>query len=130
MDLNVKTNESKKVNCVEDMVGFTMSSVTTEGNYDILRFKSQCGRTFELYHAGDCCEVVTIEDISGDLKDLIGSPLLMSEESTNEAEPKVDAESYTWTFYKFATVKGYVTVRWLGTSNGYYSESVDFREVT
>lgn len=91
------------------------------------------------FHSQDCCESVSIEDIVGDLEDLQGSPLLMVEEySTRDStdtgamletfmilaeEPS--AESYTYTFYKFATIKGYVDVRWFGESNGYYSKNVE-----
>lgn len=111
---------------IEDMVGVTFDEVTqTE---DTLTFKCSEG-SFVFYHSQDCCECVNIESITGDLQDLVGSPILKAEEATNEATPEdhkfeYEPESYTWTFYKFATIKGYVDVRWLGESNGYYSESV------
>jgi hypothetical protein len=93
-------------------------------------FKATDGRVFEFYHEQDCCEFVSIYDICGDLSDLIGLPLLVAEEVTCDEPSGVNCnDSYTWTFYKFATVKGSVTIRWLGESNGYYSESVDFREI-
>ncbi|EQK39795.1 hypothetical protein C672_3655 [[Clostridium] bifermentans ATCC 638] len=84
-----------------------------------------------MYHEQNCCESVYIDEIHGDLNNLIGSEILMAEEIEGESPSEVDSyfESYTWTFYKLATVKGYVTIRWFGESNGYYSESVDFAKV-
>ena len=83
------------------------------------------GGYLHFFHVSNCCEVVQIESIEGDLTDLFSS-LLMCEQVSSENGRVMDYESYTWTFYKFATVKGYVTVRWLGSSNGYYSESVSW----
>ena len=75
-------------------------------------------------------------DIVGDLQDLIGYPLLMAEEVTNAQDENPSGvevpdyqDSFTWTFYKLATIKGYVTISWYGESNGYYNESVSFRVV-
>jgi hypothetical protein len=94
-----------------------------------IEFIAATGETFTMAHSQDCCETVEIDDIVGDLADLIGSPIVRAEERTSDENPKDPSDvtygSFTWTFYELATVKGAVTIKWYGTSNGYYSESVD-----
>ncbi len=118
---------------IEDMVGKTMASVEVVDIDRELVFTTSGGEKYRLYHAQDCCESVYIESIVGDLWDLVGEPLWIAEESTSGENPEGVMEDYqdsfTWTFYKFATRKGYVDVRWYGESNGYYSESVNFEQV-
>jgi hypothetical protein len=121
-----------KIESFSDLKGHTLAQCFAL-NGDELHFVLVGGRHFKLYHNQNCCEGVEIESIVGDLADLIGEPLTMAEEATGATPAdfvfEYEPESYTWTFYKLATRKGYVDVRWLGSSNGYYSESVDFCEV-
>ena len=108
------------------MRGKTFAKVVADG--DEMLFETAHGERFVFGHDQDCCESVYIEDITGDIEDLVGEPLLLVEEVSGETPADFDPDahdSYTWTFYKFATRKGYVDVRWLGESNGYYSERVD-----
>jgi len=108
------------------MLGKTFVQVSGSVGGDEMLFETAQGERFMFAHSQDCCESVRINDITGDLQDLVGSPLLMAEEVRGATEPDEEHyESYTYTFYKFATRKGYVDVRWLGESNGYYSEGVD-----
>ena len=110
---------------IADMVGKVFTSVTEDGNTMV--FENETDR-YVFFHRQDCCESVSINDIAGDLSDLVGEPLLIADEVSGETLVGFEDEyheSVTWTFYKFATRKGYVDVRWLGESNGYYSESVD-----
>ena len=81
---------------------------------------------FKLEHIQDCCESVYIESVVGDLSDLQDSRILRAEEFC--ADDPAAEESGTWTFYKLATRKGYVDIRFYGSSNGYYGESASLIE--
>lgn len=117
----------------EELNGKTLSNVVNNANEEII-FSTVDGERYKLYHPQDCCESVTVEDICGDLDDLIGSPLVEAEEVTSNENPGGEErdyqDSFTWTFYKLRTAKGCVTIRWYGESNGYYSESVYFERVS
>lgn len=117
------------------LVGKTVESIN-QGEYDgsdSLTFNCGDGESFMMYHSQDCCERVSVEDICGDLDDLIGSPILFAEESSQDVAPEgVESETYgerpEWTFYRIRTMKGSVVIRWFGASH-YYSTNVYFAKV-
>lgn len=93
-------------------------------------------------HVQDCCETVYLDDVVGNLDSLLFKPILRAEFKSESARDGDDLptnplckipeylESCTWSFYTLATVRGYVDLRWIGESNGYYSESVDLHFTT
>jgi hypothetical protein len=120
----------------EDLQGKILIDIQGGVGDEEMVFTTSDGKKYRLYHYQDCCEDVSIEDIVGNLNDLINVPLLMAEEVSFENKnpdgvpvPEYHQESFTWTFYKLATIKGYVTIRWYGQSNGCYSEEVSFEEI-
>lgn len=134
-------------NFQESLAGKVLSAVERCGD-DELHFVTVEGDRFKLFHSQDCCESVTLEDVCGDLDDLLGSPLTLVEEVSYSSEKELPTEervrlqierasngqswapdSETWTFYRLGTEKGSVTLRWYGESNGFYSEEVDFARV-
>lgn len=130
----------------ESLLGKTLVSVVN--SEEEVKFVTDDGDIYVQYHDQDCCETVSVDDVIGDLEDLIGSPIIQAEVVSQSGEseygpsysnPKIVSnwpegievpdyvnDSFTWTFYKLATIKGSVTIRWFGSSNGYYSEEVSF----
>lgn len=117
-----------------EVVGKTFESVEglTEGS-DVVYFTFTDGSRYKMFHDQDCCESVSIVDVCGDLEDLIGGLVVEAREDVNTTDTfgrEYLDDSFTWTFYNIQTTKGSVQIRWLGESNGYYSESVDFQLLT
>lgn len=118
---------------IQDLIGKTIYKITGAGkDSDEIMFHCTDSSVYKMYHEQNCCESVTIDDIVGDIDDLIDSPIVRAEEKTSggdNGDPEDDLGSHTYTFYTLATIKGYVDIRWYGTSNGYYSEAVSFEKV-
>jgi len=115
------------------LIGQTVTAIEREPSGEALvRLHLSDGSTMAFIHHQDCCENVWLDDIEGRDEDIIGSPITLAEEVSDTPDKARNAgddyedESFTWTFYRLATVKGYMTLKFYGTSNGYYSESVDF----
>ena len=116
----------------EDLLGKTITNITgCEDGSDEIIFECNHGLfKYRLYHEQCCCESVSVDDVVGDVSDLLNSPILLAEEVSGECgKTEEHGFSYTWTFYKLSTIKGSVTLKWYGESNGYYSESADFEKL-
>jgi len=110
--------------------GLTVTSIDglTKGSEEIIfKVKEFPNSIFKLYHHQECCEDVHLDDFEGAIEDILNTPIIQAEDVSDGVETE-DGDS-NWTFYRILTVKGHMTLKWHGSSNGYYSTNVDFAEV-
>jgi len=116
---------------MSDLVGKTIETIINDDANGAVVFVCATGEKYKFYHSQDCCESVYLAETIGDWDDLIGSPILDAREEQKEVDeenPRPDKYGDAcegWTFYIISTIKGTVTMRWYGASNGYYSIAVD-----
>jgi hypothetical protein len=112
---------------IADLKGLTLRRITglhDEGSEVI--FYATCVNNFMMSHDQECCEEVYIESVVGTVADLLGEPLLVAEQVSSDGH---NEDWGQWTFYRLATRKGFVVIRWLG-KRSYYSTDVTIRRYT
>lgn len=120
---------------LSELIGKTLTSIKgCEAGSEEVELCFHDFSRYRLFHSQDCCESVWLEDVVGDPADLVGEVLVVCEESESEekinGKPNAAPDEFLWTFYRFASRKGWVVLRWLGESNGYYSMGVSLEETT
>ena len=111
---------------MERLVGEVITGYKINSDDEILLKLYTKDKIIIFYHDQECCEEVWLETDPEEIKRIIGSPILQAEERTEECEELEEWwERNTYTFYTIRTLKDTLTLRFIGTSNGYYSEDVD-----
>jgi len=115
---------------IESLIGEVLTHIDTDDSDQIL-LTTESGRQILIHHYQDCCETVKIEDTEGKWHELIGKPILMAKHDVYPSgdPPPEYQDSWTRTTLTFKVNDATVISKWIGESNGYYSESVDLEEI-
>ncbi|NCC70674.1 hypothetical protein EOM09_03765 [bacterium] len=123
--------ENEEISNFKNLIGKTLIKIVkvmnAENENDGLLFITSENEKYILIHFQDCCEDVYLESITGDIKDVLNFPVIKADVIENSAD--ADYGSVTYSFYEIATMKGTITIRFNGYSNGFYSESVGFYKI-
>jgi hypothetical protein len=102
-----------------ELKGQILNSITvSDEQVNIITNK---GKYF-IHHIQDCCGSVCVDSHSGNAEDLFGHEITLAEEDSEDSWQ----ENGTVTQYVLEAGGHRFEVKWLGQSNGYYSEATDF----
>lgn len=118
---------------LEELVGEVLTHIDVDEEKDEILLTTESGRQIRLHHDQDCCEYVRIEGTDGQWRELIGKPILEAKHEEDDGQHGNIArpnDTRTRTVLTFKVDGATVISRWIGESNGCYSESVDIEEIT
>lgn len=112
--------ESLNAKCY--LEGKTISKITgVEVNSREIYIETSNGEKYQFYHSQDCCESVSVEDVQGNINNILNTPIKRFTETITRG-----GDSWTRTRHRITTEKGSLVIIWLGESNGWYNEDVTF----
>ena len=116
----------------KELIGEVLTHIDVDPEKNEILLTTESGREIIIHHDQDCCENVHIEDTEGNWLTLIGKPLVeVTEDAVDQGDPPpASPDSWTRTTLTFKVDGATVISRWIGESNGYYSESVHIKEIT
>lgn len=117
---------------IDVLVSEVLTHIDTDEKNSETILTTESGKIVKIFHVQDCCETVSIEDTEGDWHKLVGKVIVeASKDEVPQGDPPPEyPDSWTRTTLKFRVDGETVISRWIGESNGYYSESVDTEDVT
>ena len=110
------------------LVGEVLDAVDIDRKENQILLTTRSGRRFLVYHEQECCEKVAIFGQDGSFDKLIGKPIVEARDiAVDTGDDELDSQ--TTTTLVFRVDDQTVISRWVGDSNGYYSERVDIAEL-
>jgi hypothetical protein len=111
------------------LVGEVLDAVDIDREKDQILLTTRSGRQFLIHHEQDCCETVEIVGQDGCFIRLVGKPIVEAREIAIDTTKDDSYGTETTTTLIFRVDGETVISRWVGDSNGYYSDSVDIAEL-
>lgn len=114
-----------------ELKGEVLDYIDVDPENDTILLTTRSGRKVLIHHRQDCCESVRIVDTIGEWRNIVGKVIVDAVHESKEVIGEHDcAYSRTDTDLIFRVDDATVISRWVGESNGYYSEDVDISDIT
>ncbi len=115
---------------IDVLLGKTITHVQgLQVNSEEVILTTQCGNVYQMGHVQEGDEHISLYSLRGNLDDVLHTPIVSVEEDIDD-DSCDSPVSRTWTYYRIVTAKGAFSIRWLGISDGNYSDMPLITDIT